>query len=121
MQQMAIDVFQLDRALERFGPEAKDARDLLHLIVRTEVERASAPGESRPPIDSPMEAQRAAAALFEQVADCRRRRTPRRFVQSSAAALSGARAPRLLVNEQARGAISWPFLIVLVFWLAIRN
>jgi hypothetical protein len=26
---------------------------------------------------------------------------------------------RLLLNEQARAAISWPFLVVLVFWLAV--
>ncbi|HSC98349.1 MAG TPA: hypothetical protein VLI21_05575 [Casimicrobiaceae bacterium] len=26
---------------------------------------------------------------------------------------------RLLLNEQARGSISWPFLVVLVFWLTI--
>ena len=120
VQQMAIHVFQLDRALERFGPEAKDARDLLHRIVRTEVERASAPGGIKTAIDSPLEAQRAAAALFEQIAALSPKTDAQRFVQSHALQLfAGLADTRLLLNEQARGAISWPFLIVLVFWLTV--
>jgi hypothetical protein len=33
--------------------------------------------------------------------------------------LAGLADIRLLLNEQARGSISWPFLVVLVFWLTV--
>jgi uncharacterized membrane protein YGL010W len=33
--------------------------------------------------------------------------------------LTGLGDTRLLLNEQARGAIAWPFLVVLVFWLTV--
>jgi len=41
-------------------------------------------------------------------------------VQSQALRLLGTLGDtRLLLNEQARGSISWPFLLVLVFWLTV--
>src|SRR4029453_16828750 len=61
VQQIGVHLFQLDRALERFGPEAKEAREMLHRIVQAEVKRASVPGGMQAAIDSPMEAQQAAA------------------------------------------------------------
>ena len=67
VQQIGVHLFQLDRALEQFGPEAKDARAMLYRLVRTEVERASAPGGIQAAIDSPLEAQKAAAALFDRI------------------------------------------------------
>lgn len=120
VQQIGVQLFQLDRALERFGPDAKDARDLLHRIVHTEVERASTPGGMQAAIDSPMDAQKAAAQLTDRIVILSPKTDSQRFIQSRALELlAGLAHTRLLLNEQARGAISWPFLVVLVFWLTV--
>ena len=47
-------------------------------------------------------------------------RVPVVVIQSRALHLLGKLGDtRLLLNEQARGAISWPFMVVLVFWLTM--
>jgi len=120
IQQIGVHLFQLDRALERFGPETNDARAILRQIVRAEVERASRPGGMEASIDAPMEAQRAAGALFDRISTLQPATDAQKFVQSRALQLvSGLGDTRLLLTEQARNAISWPFLVVLVFWLTV--
>ena len=118
VQQIAVHLFQLDRALERL--DARDARQLLRSIVKAEVDRASEDGGFRKSIDAPLEAQRAAALMFEHISGLKPADETQRFVQARALQLLGTLGDtRLLLSEQARTAISWPFLVVLVFWLAM--
>ena len=120
MQQIAVHLFQLDRALERLGPEARESRALLRTVVKAEVDRASQTGGMERSIDAPREAQHAAALLFERIASIKPADEAQRFVQTRAVQLIGMLGDtRLLLSEQARGAISWPFLVVLVFWLGM--
>jgi len=63
VQQIAVHLFQLDRALERLGPDARDSRALLRGIVQAEVERATKASGFQSTIDSPLDAQRAATLL----------------------------------------------------------
>jgi hypothetical protein len=120
VQQIGVHLFQLDRALEQFGPEAKDARAMLYRLVRMEVERASAPGGMQAAIGAPLEAQKAAASLFETISTLSPKTDSQRFIQSSALQLlTSLGHTRLLLSEQAQSSISWPFLVVLVFWLTV--
>jgi len=120
VQQIGVHLFQLDRSLERFGPEAKEAREMLYRIVQAEVKRASVPGGMQLAIDSPMEAQQAAAALFDKISNLAPKTDSQKFIQVKALQLLAQLGDtRLLLNEQSRGAISWPFLVVLVFWLTV--
>lgn len=120
VQQIAVHLFQLDRALRRFGPEADEPRRLLRGIVQAEVDRADRTDSLKSTVDSPIEAQRAAAALFDRITTLKPADEAQRFVQTRALQLIGQLGDtRLLLTEQARGAISWPFLIILVFWLTI--
>jgi hypothetical protein len=120
VQQIAVHLFQLDRALDRLGPDARESRALLHAIVKAEVARASETGGIQRSIETPMEAQRAAALLFERITAVKPADDAQRFVQARAVQLLGMLGDtRLLLSEQSRGAISWPFLVVLVFWLAM--
>src|SRR6476619_989312 len=57
VQQIAVHLFQLDRALERLGPDARESRALLHRLVKAEVDRASERGGIQKSIDAPLEAQ----------------------------------------------------------------
>lgn len=118
VQQMAVNLFQLDRALERFGPEAKEARGALHRFVQGEVAKVATPGGFKAAIDSPLAGQRGAAALFDRISALQPSTDAQKFLQARALQLIGTLTEtRLLLNEQARSGISWPFMVVLVFWL----
>jgi hypothetical protein len=120
VQQLGIHLFQLDRTLERFGTDASEARDLLHRIVSAELEFATTSGGAGGPTDKPLQAQKEVADLFDRVANLSAKTDAQRFMQSQALRLlAGLGDTRLLLNEQARGSISWPFLVVLVFWLTV--
>jgi hypothetical protein len=120
VQDLGIHLFQLDRTLEHFGQDASDARNLLHRIVLAEIQFASTSNGVGAATDKPMQAQKEAAELFDKIANLSPKTDAQRFMQSQALRLlAGLGDTRLLLNEQARGSISWPFLVVLVFWLTV--
>jgi hypothetical protein len=120
VQQLGVHLFQLDRTLERFGQDASDARRLLHRIVSAEIEWSSTKDGTGVATDKPLQAQKEAAELFDKNASLSPKTDAQRFMQGQALRLlSGLGDTRLLLNEQARGSISWPFLVVLVFWLTV--
>ena len=120
VQQQGIHVLQLDRILARFGPDATEARNQLRQIVLTDIARTwPNDGGGAAPYDR-LQAQKEGEELFERIA----RLSP----QTDAQRLDQSRAQQLLVNlwetnhllaEQSGGALSWPFLMVLVFWLTV--
>jgi hypothetical protein len=120
VQQIGVHLFQLDRALERFGPEASDARRLLYRIVVAEVDLASTHAGAGVVTDKPLQAQQETAVLFDKITGLAPKTDAQRFIQGQALQLLSRLADtRLLLNEQARASISWPFLVVLVFWLTV--
>jgi hypothetical protein len=120
VQQQGIHVLQLDRILARFGPDATEARNQLRQIVLTDIARTwPNDGGGAAPYDR-LQAQKEGEELFERIA----RLSP----QTDAQRLDQSRAQQLLVNlwetnhllaEQSGGGLSWPFLMVLVFWLTV--
>jgi hypothetical protein len=120
VRQIAVHLFQLDRTLEQLGPDASSARRLLRQIVTSEVDVAATPSGRGVAINKPMHAQQQAAELFDKVASLAPKTDTQRFMQAQALRLLGSMGDtRLLLNEQARGSLSWPFLIVLSFWLTM--
>lgn len=119
VQQIAVHLFQLDRALKHLGPDAADGRRILRGIVQAEVDRADG-GRVLQTVETPLEAQRAAAMLFERVSAMKPADDTQRFVQARALQIIAQLGDtRLLLSEQARGSISWPFLVILTCWLTI--
>jgi hypothetical protein len=119
VQQLGVHLFQLDRILERFGPETRDARALLRRIVVSEFQHAST-ADGAALIENPLRAQKEAAELFDRISRLSPTNEAQRFIQSRSLELLGILADtRLLLSEQARGSITWPFLVVLIFWLAV--
>jgi hypothetical protein len=120
VQELGVHLFQLDRTLEHFGQDASNARNLLHRIVLAEIEYASTNDGAGAVTDKPLQAQKEATELFDKIANLPAKTDAQRFMQSQALRLlAGLSDTRLLLNEQARGSISWPFLVVLVFWLTV--
>src|SRR6516165_5922756 len=116
--QASADMVLLDRALARYGPETKEARDLLKRSVAVTLERFW-PAEGAKPISidpgaSPVE------ALYDKIEALTPQSDAQRSMQSQALTLAADMArTRLLLFENLGASIPVPFLVVLVFWLCI--
>jgi hypothetical protein len=117
--QMSANVVLLDRTLALYGPQTKEARDALRRAALS-LDRNWSEGTSRSArLDS--SAMRAAGANFyEKVQELQPNNDFQRSVQGQAIqiALDLGRT-RALLLEQSSSSIPTPFLVVLVFWLAV--
>jgi hypothetical protein len=115
--QMSAKIVLLDRVMAHYGPETAPARDLLRQSAGAMLERIdggprSGPSEFRPtPISEHL--YEVLARLQPQGESQRSLRTEARTI-----AMDIALTRWLLVTEHA-GSIPMPFLVMLVFWLAI--
>ncbi|MGH6792627.1 MAG: DUF4239 domain-containing protein [Methyloceanibacter sp.] len=115
----ASQVILLDRTLAEYGPEAQEARDLLK---RTVAMRFSQPwpgsaNKSSPEIISKGQGiegvQHALLALTPKT-------DAQHWLQSTALQISNSiAASRWLFAQQIASNMRWPFLVVLIFWLAV--
>jgi len=120
VQQIGVTIYQLDRTLERFGDEGNALRADIRRLLQLELDRAVAAGAQAAAMESPLEAQQAAVSIFDHAAALKPQTDGQRFAQQRALQLLNVMGEtRLVLMEQARAAISWPFLVVLVFWLTV--
>jgi hypothetical protein len=118
--QAAVKVVMLDRTLASYGPETKEARELLRGIYASAVELIfSQGGKALANLDAP-----ARLARVEQFQNMLRKLEPRndsqRSAQSQALTLTtDLTQARWMLIQQGQGSISKPLLVVLVLWLAI--
>jgi hypothetical protein len=119
-QQLAANLVLLDRALTRYGPETKDAREALRRLVASTIERLWPEDVS---MASGLEASSITASggkLIDQIRDLTPKNDGQRWAQSQALQLTTELArSRWLMIEQNESAIPTPFLVVVVFWLTI--
>jgi hypothetical protein len=118
--QNGANIILLDRAMARYGPNTKEIRDLLRLAVATRIEMVW--GENKGNQSGLLEAEKKAG--MEEVQDKLRRLSPQndyqRLLHAQALQIAGDIVQsRWLMVEQARSSIPTPFLVILVFWLAI--
>src|SRR5262245_34996598 len=118
LRQLCANVILLDRQLAHYGPEAREARDLLRRYATLKID-AIWPDEAAHPVKDAdtwvvlEEAQDKLRALAPQT-------EAQRWLKERALQVSGDVAQiRWLLSEQSEGAIPVPFLVILVFWLAI--
>lgn len=115
-------LIQVDRTMAHYGPETRDARDLLRQRVAARLGDIWVPGTAEQ-ID-PEAIGKGPGLGVEEIQDKLWALSPatdaQRWLQSRAVQLAGdlseARA-RLL--QQIDSGIQWPFLAILVFWLAL--
>jgi hypothetical protein len=120
LRELSVRVYQVDRILARFGPDAIESRELLRRIVAADIARIwpnDAPGAAK---YAPLSAQREAEGLFNGIAGLSPKTDLQRLGQSRALQfLASIGETQRLMVEQAQGGLSWPFLFVLVSWLTI--
>jgi hypothetical protein len=116
----AADIILLDRAMAHYGPETKNARDLLRRVAETKLREFW-------PEDSTHREQSHLIDIgtgIEQIQDALRALQPKddaqRWLQTRALQIS-ADIEQLtwLLAEQGGSAIRWPTFVILVFWLTI--
>jgi len=116
---LAADLILLDQLLAEYGPETRPIRQELRQIVDQLVERIwweQTTTANRLPFD----ANKTAQAMFASIAQLAPQNEVQRAMKDRAIAASTDLAQtRLLLFEQAGAGIPLPFLVVLVFWLAI--
>jgi hypothetical protein len=120
LEQLSVHLYQVDRILGHFGPEATDARDLLRRIVTADIDRTWAGNGAGATRFALISVQKDSEKLFDAIANLSPKTELQRFGQSRALELLGTIGEtRRLMVEQAQNAVSVPFLIVLVSWLTI--
>jgi hypothetical protein len=119
-QQLSANLVLLDRALARYGPETKDAREALRRLVAATIERlwpqdaSQASGLDASPITVN------GGMLIDRIRELAPKNEGQRWAQSQALQISTDLAKtRWLLVEQGDSAIPTPFLVVVVFWLAV--
>jgi hypothetical protein len=119
LRQVGSRVILLDRVMAQYGPETKEARELLRRSVAATIKRIWPEGNiKQKAVESPE-----GRADIEVVQDQLRQLSPRndgqRWLQSRALQISGdiAEGRWLLVEQLGQGSIPVPFLMMLVFWL----
>ena len=117
--QMSANVVVLDRLLAHYGQETKGVRDLLSRSVADAMDKIASSGDVELPMLAPTSAT--AQSINEQIQRLSPQNETQRFLQSEAlkTAVELSQTRWLLFEQRIGGSIPMPFLVVVVFWLAI--
>src|SRR5262245_1273846 len=120
VRQMSANVLLLDRLLARYGPETKEARDLLRRAVAAVLDRLWPEGGAGAADLAPGEARALVDAFYEKVAELSPKTDAQRALKDRALGLAtDLEQTRLRMFAQQDSSLPVPFLVVLVFWLVI--
>jgi ABC-type amino acid transport system permease subunit len=115
---IAVDIVRINRMMQRYGPDAEDARVKLRTFARAKMQElfpaAGKPSQSTEATVRVMEATQESILLLVPT-------DPRqRWLRSQALTLSDdVLQARWLLAEQRASNIPMPFLILLIFWLSL--
>lgn len=113
--QMSANIILLDRVLAHYGPETKDARDLLKGTVNNMINRMW-PQEGSGPQLQPV----AAEAFYDKIQALSPQNDVQRQLQAQAVKISvDIGQSRWLLFEQGGRSIPMPFLVLLIFWVTV--
>src|SRR6516164_6657203 len=107
---MTADIILLDHLLAQYGPETRDARDLLRRAIGPLVDRIWRKNGSEPAKEAPFAVTAAAEDAMARI---------EALAPQTDTVVTDVTQTRLLLFEQSGKSIPVPFLAVMVFWLAI--
>jgi len=117
--QLSADVIELDRVMAGYGPETRQARELLRGAVALTLERVW-PGDGS--LAKPAQLALAAGAtnLYKEVQKLAPQNEGQRLLEANAVRISTEIGrTRWVLFEQRERTIPAPFMVVLVFWLTV--
>jgi hypothetical protein len=116
--QVSAQIVVLDRILAHYGPETKEARDMLHAAVAGAVDNLWAQDRSQHLQSGPAHARN--EALYDKILGLTPQDDPQRLLKQQAANLAlEVGQTRWLMFQQESVSISTPLLVIVVFWLTI--
>jgi hypothetical protein len=119
-QQLAANLVLLDRALARYGPETKDAREALRSLVAATIDRLWPEDASKSSGLGSASLTATGGQLIDRIRDLSPKNEGQRWAQSQALQITTDLArSRWLLIEQNESAIPTAFLVVVVFWLTV--
>jgi len=119
--QAGSKVILLDRVMARYGPETREARDLLRRNLASVIERTwpkEGTGLTKAKAPDP---QASLEALQDKLLQLSPQNDAQRWLQSEAVQLSGdiANVRWLLIEQQGHSSLPMPFFVMLASWLVI--
>ena len=120
IQHLGAKLVQLNRSLEVFGPDSIAARTELRRIVASEIARLWPSKESAVDVAPLPQLQIELENLFHQVEVLPAATETQHEARTHAIQLlTDVGETRRILDEQAQGSLSEPFLMILVFWLCV--
>jgi hypothetical protein len=114
---MSTNLIVLDRVMAHYGPETQEARDLLRRSVAAALDRMWPESRSQPAQLAPIAG---AEGPYDKILKLSPQHDAQRALQAQALRIStDLLQTRWLLAEQRRSSIAMPFLVMLVFWLAV--
>ena len=108
----------LDRVLAHYGPESKEARDLLRSSVTRTLDRLWPKDGRQSPQTAPASAE--GESIYDAIQNLTAKSDTQRALQAQAVNIAVQLGEaRWLMYQQASGFVSVPVLAVVVFWLAM--
>jgi UDP-N-acetylmuramyl pentapeptide phosphotransferase/UDP-N-acetylglucosamine-1-phosphate transferase len=116
--QMSANIILLDRVLAHYGPETKEARELLSSSVAGMADRIW-PGMGTGPKGLELSSA-GAEAFYDSIQELSPQNEVQRALQAQALKMSiDIGQTRWLLFEQSGRSIPMPFLVLLIFWVTI--
>jgi hypothetical protein len=120
MRRVAANAIVLDRMMAEYGPDAREARDLLRQAIMAKVRAIWPDGDAKDLRPETISEGRAGEAIMRKLLELSPQNDAQRWIKSQALQIGGEIAlTRSLVAEQTGSSIQWPFLTILVFWLTV--
>jgi hypothetical protein len=120
VKQITANVILLDQLLAQYGPEARDTRVLLRRSIASMADKIWSEGDQAATATGSFVVSVEAETFLNSVLNLKPQTDSQRSAQARAIkALTDLAETRLLLYTQSGNAIPLPFLVLLVFWLAI--
>jgi hypothetical protein len=120
IKQMTANIVLLDNLLAQYGAEAADVRNLMRRSVVTLADRMWRESSSGAARAAPFEASAASEAFFAKLQQLSPQNDSQRSLQARAIQVSTDIAQtRLLMFAETDNSLPMPFMVVLIFWLAM--
>jgi len=120
VKQMISQIILLDRLLAQYGPETDAARNLMRRYIATLADRVWRENISGSAGATPFEPTSGSDVFYDSLLQLSPKNDVQRSLKDRAVQVSiDAAQTRLLLFAQTENSIPMPFLVVLVFWLAM--
>ena len=119
--QTGSKIILLDRTMAHYGPETKEARDLLRLSVASAIDQLWPKERTQHKEYKDFNPKTGLKELQEKLWQLSPKNETQRYLQSQALQISGSIAEMrwLLTEQQEQSSLPMPFFVMLVFWLVI--